>query len=176
MDILSRLNDDELLHVLSHLGVADLGVLAQASKRCKRVATCDSAWKAHALGVCSRYKLDRHDFEGNFLYELKERPLLPFYKGPTIHSMIHGCDLVPTNGAFGIKLCDEGLQYQCYPCHEHNLKSHERSYTWIVSKFPVVCCGALHATRADFAAHCLDMRHYESACSPSARMGGCLIV
>ena len=52
MDFLNQLADDELLRVLSHLGVTDLCRLAQVCKHCMELATCDLSWELHVQELC----------------------------------------------------------------------------------------------------------------------------
>lgn len=155
MDRISLLADDELVRVLSHLEIAALGVVAQVSTHFKEIAVSDVMWDAHASSLCNRCKLDRRDFEGNFLYGLTEDARnLPEYDGPPLRMPY----LTPDN--YGIKIADEGLQYRCYPTALKGKRTPSDA-TWVTCTYPVKCCGVLHANRADFEAHCKDMRHYE---------------
>ena len=68
--------------------------------------------------------------------------------------------LTPDNE--GITVCDNGLMYRCYPTAQQNrLPRNRTDHKWIISSFPVTCCGACHATREDFEEHLLDLGHYE---------------
>ena len=167
MDRLSQLADDELQHVLSYLDVADIGIIAQVSKRCMEVANNDDCWQVHTMNICTSYTLDRDDFEGNFLYFLLMGDLLlPKYNGPPLRMPYLTPDdfdeSYPYGGRTYAKIGDEGLMHRCYPSAQRDRAWHDRTgHVWITSKFPVLCCGAQHASRADVEKHCLDMRHYE---------------
>ena len=154
-DFLNQLADDELLRVLSHLGVTDLCRLAQVCKHCMELATCDLSWALHVQQILSGCKIDLHSFEGNF-----PPPRLPKYDGPPLRMPY----LTPVNRYYvqntaTRQISDEGLQYRCYP--SAILKPEIDDLVWVTCSFPVTCCGAQHATRAEFEEHILDLRHYE---------------
>ena len=163
---LDRLADDELRRVLALLDTASLSSVAQVNGRCNVLA--DSSWARHASMICTSYNLDRRDFEENFMYDLKQSPLLPKYDGPPLRMPYltpnHWCTWrwKPT-----VRMTDEGLQYSCYPTAQEKLAV--RDEVWITCKFPVMCCGFHHGTRSELEAHCLDMRHYERMQSESGQ-------
>ena len=158
MDFLNQLADDELLRVLSHLGATDLCRLAQVCKYCMELATCDLSWELHVQELLSGCKIDRHEFEGNFLY--CNPPRLPKYDGPPLRMpYLTPLDYVKNTAARQIS--DEGLQYRCYPSAILMPEIRVDDLVWITHSFPVTCCGVQHATRAEFEEHILDMRHYE---------------
>ena len=157
-DHLNQLAADELLRVLSHLGVTDLGRLAQVCKHCMELANCDLSWALHAQKLLSGCKIDLHDFEGNFLY--CNPPNLPKYDGPPLRMpYLTPITSYHINNKVARQISDEGLQYRCYP--SSILTPEIDDLVWITRSFPVACCGAHHATRPDFEEHILDMRHYE---------------
>ena len=155
-DFLNQLADDELLRVLSHLGVTDLCRLAQACKHCMELATCDLSWALHVQELLSDCKIDRHSFEGDFLYGTI--PRLPKYDGPPLR-MPYLTPVTYGQNTTACEIRDQGLQYLCSP--SAILKPEIDDLVWITCSFPVKCCGAQHATRAEFEEHILDMRHYE---------------
>ena len=158
MDFLNQLADDELLRVLSHLGATDLCRLAQVCKHCMELATCELSWELHVQELLSGCKIDRHEFEGNFLY--CNPPRLPKYDGPPLRMpYLTPLDYVKNTAARQIS--DEGLQYRCYPSAILMPEIRVDDLVWITRSFPVTCCGVQHATRAEFEEHILDMRHYE---------------
>ena len=157
-DRFSQLTDDAIVRVLSFLEVIDLCHIAQVSTQCSELSTTDECWAAHVdFTICSRYKLDRRDFEGNFLHLIETgSAFLPRYSGPPLRMPY----LTPDNE--GIKITEEGLCYRCYPSAQSQLPRGARTdHVWITHKYPVTCCGAILATRAEMEAHRVDMRHYE---------------
>ena len=85
---------------------------------------------------------------------MNSRPIFCHFIPKLYHN---GKEMTPDNE--GIKLTDEGLQYR-YPS-VLSQANQARMATWITVPFPVHCCDEDFATRAEFEAHCLDLRHYE---------------
>ena len=163
-DHLNQLADDELLRVVGHLSVTDLGRLAQVCKHCMELATCDLSWVLHVQELLSGCKIDLNDFEGNFLE--CDPPRLPKYDGPPLRMpyltpITRNCVWDPRHrkNTASRQISDDGLQYRC--CPSSILNPEIDDLVWITRSFPVTCCGAQHATRPDFEEHILDMRHYE---------------
>jgi hypothetical protein len=136
------------------------------------VANNDDCWQVHTINICTSYTLDLklNDFEGNFLYYLHSTrgpwgdSLLPKYNGPPLRMpYLTPDDLDETFGGHTYaKISDEGLMHRCYPSAQRDRACRDRTgHVWITSKFPVLCCGAQHASRADFEKHRRDIRHYE---------------
>ena len=154
MDSLNQLADDELLRVLSHLGVTDMCRLAQVCKHCMELATCDLSWALHLQELLAGCKIDLH------LFEDFPPPRLPKYNGPPLRMpYLSPVNLYYVQNTATRQISDEGLQYRCYP--SAILKPEIDDLVWVTCTFPVTCCGAQHATRAEFEEHIRDLRHYE---------------
>ena len=146
---------DEMIAVLSHLGMPDLRRFSQASKHCLAVASVDELWASDACTICKTYGLDADDF----LDENESSPLLPECPNPLKLSMPN--PIIPDNEV--IKIGDEGLLYRCYPATQKDRAGKDRTdHEWMTCPFPMTCCDGAHfASRAEFEEHVLDIRHIE---------------
>ena len=188
--MLLSLDNDAVIHVLSHLTADELARFVCASHGTKSVGHREVCWASHVESISSQYATE----ESQFVVD-EDAPAEPEYSGPRLRmpyltpwttaevekrrtaqdALRRRAEVLQALGVPVIPKSAEGwtfprwrvangrTEYRTYPVNEAKTCPAARTDVWVGATFPKSrCCGVEIRSLEDFEAHATSWRHYEN--------------